>query len=127
MRKMAFLGSLTYSGANLANSLLSAVTNSIIGSLTYCSKCGLRGWNHSRRLLRFRLRKKVVISVGNPEKLAATMHSFILWLDARPERNHRASKQPSQFSDLRGSFAEPAYALRDRRPGGGICRDRRRA
>src|SRR5271166_1162478 len=55
-----------YLGANLANSILRASTRSSMGALTFASKISLRGWNHSRSLLRARPRKNVMASGGNP-------------------------------------------------------------
>src|SRR5260370_28848077 len=73
----AFYGARRFSGASFTVSLSPAATSSCIGVLTYCSYRCLRGWNHSRRLLRFRLRKNCVISGGKPGKRVATICSLL--------------------------------------------------
>src|ERR1017187_5714138 len=68
MRKMAFSGSVAYSGAKPASAWFSATTNSRVGCFTLCSNTALRGRNQSRWLCRSRPRKNPTASGGKPAK-----------------------------------------------------------
>src|SRR5258708_32996291 len=74
---MAFLGSLMWSGANFSSSAFTASTSSIIGALPVASKISLRGWNHSRRLLRFSLRRNSSPSAGKPGNIATLLYLYL--------------------------------------------------
>src|SRR5947209_9328461 len=69
MRKVAFCGTVVYAGANRRNSAFRHETSSSMGSLISSSYFCLRGWNHSLRLLRFRLRRNVRASGEKPGNL----------------------------------------------------------
>src|ERR1051325_8003219 len=56
-----------YCGANRANSWFRHSTSSSIGALISDSYFSLRGWNHSRRLLRLSARRKERASGEKPE------------------------------------------------------------
>src|SRR5437867_13251021 len=75
MRKMALSGSVSYSGAKSCRARFNASTSWRIGSLTFSSKSGLRGKNHSRVLLRARPRKNCRASGGKPGKGDGTVSS----------------------------------------------------
>src|SRR5215472_5732910 len=72
---MALPGSVSYSGEKSWRARLSASTSWRIGSLTFSSKSGLRGRNHSRLLLRARPRKNCRASGGKPGKGEGTIAS----------------------------------------------------
>ena len=59
---------------------------------------GLRGWNHSRRLLRSRLRKKARPSGGKPAKAGALRGAYNGLFHAGHSGNVRASRPDSQFT-----------------------------
>src|SRR5580692_10904693 len=63
---MARLGSLIWSAANFTSSALSASTSATMGAFTWLSNRCLRGWNHSRRLLRLMARRNAMPSGGKP-------------------------------------------------------------
>src|ERR1039457_3184581 len=66
MRKTAFFGSVTNSGAYFSRSPFNADTSSSMGAFTCVSYCSLRGWNHSRRLFFYSARRKRIASGGKP-------------------------------------------------------------
>src|SRR5215467_5196141 len=123
MRKMAFFGSVTYSGANLCKPEFSADSSSSIGALQCCSYKCLRGWNHSRRLLRFKLLRNFAASGGKPLNVEANADSpfapgayvSMKFQNARSAGNDRLPIEPSQCSDLARRFAEPTHAVWNRR------------
>src|SRR5689334_17527034 len=85
---MAFDGSVTYSGANDFIDPLSCSTSWPMGPLTCSSNTGLRGRNHSRRLLRTSPRKNLKASSEKPGKPDAMNPPFIINVMPTAEEAH---------------------------------------
>src|SRR6478609_9290980 len=69
-----------YSGAKLFIDAFTDSTSAHIGCFTFSSNSGLRGKNHSRLLLRARLRKNVSASAGKPGNPVLMRCSLIIEL-----------------------------------------------
>src|SRR5690349_2884073 len=120
---MARSGSVAYSGAKDFICALTASTSSRMGPFTWLSKTDLRGRNQSRLLWHARPRKKSMAAGGKPGNPELTDALLYNWDDANDGRDAGASRRNSPFNHFHADSARPLHALRNRRPGGLVCRD----